>query len=224
MKYIQIQTIEKCNLKCKFCPNSYVEQSGKLMTVKLFNKIIKDLKGYKGSIALHLMNEPTLDKRLFEFIDIVHKEFPNNRLYVSTNGTILDESHLKEMMNRGVTQISVSCYTKPIFEKYKNVKGITAHNFTDVKKEQFYNRGGNIDYGVGECSGYCEKPFETMFIKWNGKAVLCCSDYKNEAVMGDVNKNTPQEIFNNKKYQVYREHLAEGKRDLTLCNKCNYAN
>ena len=28
---IQIQTIHKCNLKCSFCPNSYIKQSEEII-------------------------------------------------------------------------------------------------------------------------------------------------------------------------------------------------
>lgn len=223
MKYLQIQTKEECNLKCRFCPNSYLKQSGNLMKESTFDKILKDLKGYKGSFALHLMNEPTLDKRIPKFIKKIRDKFKTNRIYISTNGTRTDEKYLRHLMDLGVTELSISCYTKDILDKYKHMSSdnIHIHNFINPP-ESFYNRGGNIEVSQRECSGYCERPFETMYIKWDGKAVLCCSDYKGEVVMGDVNKDSMTDIFNNKKYKVYREHLKQGKRDLPLCNKCNY--
>jgi len=195
------------------------------MTKKLFSKLLSDLKGYRGSFALHLMNEPTLDDRIPEFIKEIRKDFKDNRIYVSTNGTLVNEEYLKNLFKIGLTELSISCYTKGIFDKYKHLASdkIKVHNFIEMP-DSFYNRGGNIDVSDKEVSGYCERPFETMYIKWNGECVLCCSDYNNEAIMGDASKDSLREIFNNKKYNMYRQHLSQGKRDLPLCDKCDYAN
>ena len=62
-----------------------------------------------------------------------------------------------------------------------------------------------------------------MYINAFGKAILCCSDYKFEVVMGDVNKESLEDIWNGKKYKEYRNKLKKGTREgLKLCKVCNY--
>ena len=227
IEHIQIQTKQECNLRCSFCPNSYIPQTGRLMTEKILNKIIKDLKkiNFKGKIFLYLMNEPTLDKRIFKWISKIRKEFRENIINISTNATLIDEDYIQRLFAVGLSDLDISCYSTKILDRYISLKSdkIHIHNFINPETVGIlYNRGGNVNIGKGNIGGFCERPFEQMYIKWNGKAVLCCSDYKSEVVMGDVNKNTLSEIWNNGIYKKYREHLIEGKRDLPLCNRCNY--
>jgi len=40
--------------------------------------------------------------------------------------------------------------------------------------------------------------------------------------MGNIKDNTLIEIWNNEKYQMYRNDLATGVRSLALCRTCNF--
>jgi len=224
---IQIMTIHKCNLKCKFCPNSIIPQSGDKMTDELYKKMIDELGSldYAGRITLYLMNEPFLDDRLHRFIKYARDACPKARVNISTNGVIPDWDLMDKMFHFGLSDCDISCYTEEIKGKWVNYHR-NKKNLCRIERPEdwgFYNRGGNIP-GVGRnaIGGYCERPFIQMYINAWGEAVLCCSDYKREVVMGDVNKNTLMEIWHNDKYKLYREHLEQGKRDLLLCKTCNY--
>lgn len=225
MNQIQIMTIHKCDLKCYHCPNSIIPQTGDLMNKKLFSKIIDELAemNYEKRVSLYLMNEPFLDKRIFEFIKETRSKLPNARINLSTNGVKLTIKNADKAFKNGLSDMDISCYTKEIYNKWKNYPANVMNmiNYGPMCN----NRGGNIpEMGRQERAGvgYCERPFIQMYINVWGEAVLCCSDYKREVVMGDVNKEKLIDIWNNKKYQLYREHLKQGIRDLPLCEKCNY--
>lgn len=217
-KHIQIQTQTGCNLKCPMCPNSYMKQPEKSMTLDLFNKIIDELAeiNYDGRVSLYLMNEPFLDTRLQELVRITRERLPNARINISTNGVLIDEIDLP-----GLSDCAVSCYSEAIWNKWKD-KDVNA---IDMRGHvyKYYNRGGNIEAGDDKVGGYCERPFTQMYINAFGQSILCCSDYKFEVVLGDVSENTLVEIWQGDKYNKYREVLKTNKREgLKLCQKCNY--
>jgi len=210
---IQIQTVTGCNLKCPMCPNSYMTQPKKTMSRKVFEKIINELVDidYKGRVSLYLMNEPFLDSRLKDLVAYTREQLPNNRINISTNGVLVDNIDLP-----GITDVDVSCYTQEIYDKWAD-KEVNRVNMIDYKYD-YNNRGGNIDGGKAN-TRQCERPSIQMYINAFGKAVLCCSDYKFEVVMGDVNKTSLVNIWNNKKYQSYR---SSKQRSLPLCKECSY--
>lgn len=59
-----------------------------------------------------------------------------------------------------------------------------------------------------------------MTILWDGRVVPCCMDYEGKLILGDVNKNTLQEIWNNSIW-LREAHL---KRDFSMapCLTCNH--
>ena len=75
---IQIQTIQNCNLRCKFCPNSYMEQTNNKMSMDTYKKIIDELESieYTGRVSPYLMNEPLLDDRFNDIITYTKKKLP----------------------------------------------------------------------------------------------------------------------------------------------------
>ena len=63
---IQVQTCSWCNLKCKFCPNSYLDRPREAMDMAVYDRIIQELRdiNFSGRFSPFLMNEPLLDNRL----------------------------------------------------------------------------------------------------------------------------------------------------------------
>ena len=70
-KLIAIETLNRCNGTCQFCPvNANEEQRPyHLMSEELFHSIIGQLEKikYEGQVALYCNNEPFLDKRIAQF-------------------------------------------------------------------------------------------------------------------------------------------------------------
>lgn len=224
---IQIMTKQQCNLKCSFCPNKYIEQTGYEMSNSLFSKIINELASidYNKRITLYLMNEPFLDNRLKDMVKEVREKCPKARINVSTNGILPTIQDMNELFVNGLSDADISCYSNETFNKWKDYNNKIVLNRIDPNWPHLNNRAGNVpEYGnpsrIG--NGYCERPFVQMYINAWGEAVLCCSDYKREAIMGDVNKSSLIEIWNNEKYNEYRRMLNTGKRNLILCERCNF--
>ena len=54
----------------------------------------------------------------------------------------------------------------------------------------------------------CHNLWTGLIVRYNGDVSICCLDYENKEVMGNLSKNTINEIWNNKKYR-YNHNKGE---------------
>lgn len=67
----------------------------------------------------------------------------------------------------------------------------------------------------------CPEAFEKLSINWNGDVTLCCSDYDNFMVIGNILDSDIKSIFTSKIAKVYRGVIAKhqyGK--IKCCAEC----
>ncbi|KPK93651.1 hypothetical protein AMJ80_05835 [bacterium SM23_31] len=68
----------------------------------------------------------------------------------------------------------------------------------------------------------CPKIVNEMFFIVDGRAVLCCWDFHERGVVGDIKEHTVEEIWLGETNRKYRSLLNEGKRDeIYLCSRCD---
>jgi hypothetical protein len=68
----------------------------------------------------------------------------------------------------------------------------------------------------------CPKIKQEMFFVVDGRATLCCWDFQERGVIGDINSQTVEEIWLGAVNQQYRSMLSEGRRDeIVLCSRCD---
>lgn len=69
----------------------------------------------------------------------------------------------------------------------------------------------------------CVLPFRDLNIWADGKAVLCCEDWNEEFIVGDLHTHTLREIWHGPQMtEVRRKHRARSGHDISLCAKCNH--
>ena len=68
----------------------------------------------------------------------------------------------------------------------------------------------------------CFRPFEQLYVRWNGDAVLCCCDWKGEVVLGNLLERPLREVFNSEVAARYRRSLERKDRNLPLCRSCDF--
>ena len=80
--------------------------------MNLFSKIIKDLKeiNFNNRLSLYNNNEPLLDKRIFEMIEICRKELPNCFIEIKTNARSLTFEKLLQLFNSGLDYLYINDY------------------------------------------------------------------------------------------------------------------
>lgn len=92
---IEIETQNRCNNDCPFCPVNRNNDTRKhaVMDEKIFYELIDQLRAmdYRGTISLFSNNEPLIDKRILHFIEHARKNLPNARHALYTNAILLDK-------------------------------------------------------------------------------------------------------------------------------------
>ena len=89
---IQIQTFTGCNADCIFCPygaTSDAQPKGR-MPPDLFRRIIDEAARHRvRRVSPYLMNEPLMDRDLFDKIRYIHAAIPGCKVVVTSNGHFL---------------------------------------------------------------------------------------------------------------------------------------
>lgn len=88
-------------------------------------------------------------------------------------------------------------------------------------------RLGSLGLGDPHAAGVrpataCVRPFREMNIWADGRAVLCCEDWNEQHVVGDLNRQTLQEIWRGAALRAVREAHSRGcGGDIAICGSCN---
>ena len=91
----------------------------------------------------------------------------------------------------------------------------------------FSTRLGSRNFSEGEPSASAEKhpcvlPFRELNIWSDGKAVLCCEDWNEENVVGDLNTQTLEEIWRGTAMRHARRlHALLRGEEIPICSRCN---
>lgn len=149
---VYIETISSCNRKCNYyyyAPGSDATKNGRKMSMETFEKIIDDFAqfNYSNLIYLYDINEPLLDKRMPDFIQIVAQKLPNAQIYIFSNGDLANIDIVKEYFEKGLTHFVFSLHDHKNDEKIKQIMSEIGRekfmiaDMTILKPEEFMNRG-----------------------------------------------------------------------------------
>lgn len=246
-EFVQIQTITGCNLSCACCPANksdalYGGLGGRdphLMSPETFARITRELKeiDYAGAIQLFLMNEPTLDPLLAERVAALRVACPRARLRISSNGVAATEELVNALFAAGLDELVVDDYLRGKIAARFAAMRIDSRGGTlrvvsregaavpDPLGHGIYNRAGNAPGASSEplpASRFCDRPSRFLYLNWQGRALLCCSDWTFEEVVGDVREQGLMEIWRGEPLRSIRRMLAEGERDQGICARCDF--
>ena len=236
-KYIEIETVNRCNGECSFCPvNKYSSQREyHKMSKELFESIIEQLVEleYNGLIALFSNNEPFIDDQIEEFARYTKEKLPDAYVYLYTNGTLLTKERVFNIIkyldflqidnyNPGKEKpYTITEAEKIIFENGFEKK----YNYFEIDKEAIRSsRGGNspnskVYYSIDAA---CCLPYVQMVVRPDGKISLCCNDALGENTLGDLTKNRILDIWNGALYDRVRKRISSGRYNFASCKYCNY--
>lgn len=99
-----IETVNICNAKCWFCPQpDHIRKKG-YMDFDIFKKIIDEISLHRDSvksIALFMDGEPTLHKKLIEFLSYVKSKKIRN-VYLSSNMEFFNENLIDKIFENNL--------------------------------------------------------------------------------------------------------------------------
>ena len=67
----------------------------------------------------------------------------------------------------------------------------------------------------------CAEAFDKLSVNWNGDVTLCCSDYDNFMIVGNLLDMDLRQIFNSRAADAYRQMIAKGQYGrIKCCSMC----
>lgn len=237
-EHIEIETINRCNGVCDFCPVSKENdmRPKKYMNEKLFQKIIIELAAlnYTGRLALFSNNEPFLDERILKFHEYARTMLPNARMHLFTNGTLLtldkfieiikyldeliiDNYHQELRLHKNSQIIADYCEEHPELKEKVTIVLRKPHEILTSRGGDAPNRKKMLSYPNAKCV----LPFKQMIIRPDGKISLCCNDPYGKCTLGDLNSESLTDIWYGKAFDEVRKLLLKGRGKLEHCHNCD---
>ena len=240
-RLVNIETINRCNGSCAFCPaNARSEKrSLKKMDEMMYKNIINQLAeiSWEGQIFLNVNNEPLLDKNIIEYARYAKETLGSNVLLsMFTNGTLLTIEKLEKLaeyldiliINNYGERYSLNENNRKIY-KYvkKNRKYFENIDITINRRysqEILATRAGsapNKKEKNNNVNSPCIYPFTDLTIFPDGKVGLCCNDCFEVTDYGNINEEKLIEIWNSQKFDVVRNRMEKGRNYFEFCKECD---
>lgn len=236
-KVILIETRNTCTRKCWFCKFGQERKDEAIIEMEwsLIERIVYNLKdlNYRGRISWYGTNEPLLEKRILKILQFSRHHCPHAFLSFITNGDLLDASVYHDLRSSGLDALGVSIYDDKTYEKVRRIRDerLVMIDMRPLPPGRLENRAGNVKrnpeffevFQQRYANQSCGRPFSMMMLNPKGQVVLCCSDMYGDVIMGDVQEQRLEEIWNNELFHHYRTTLVEqGRKNLKLCSSCSY--
>jgi radical SAM protein with 4Fe4S-binding SPASM domain len=118
VEYI-VETTAKCNIYCPMCPRETHPQPKADMEPQVFERLVADAQTSAEHMMLIGLGEPLLDRNIFDRIAYCERHGISTLL--STNGTLLDETAAKKLLDSPLEHITLSFdgATKETFERFR---------------------------------------------------------------------------------------------------------
>lgn len=241
---LEVETTNYCNRACWFCLHGQQKIAKKIdMPDWMIDKIITELvdMDWRGELLWFSINEPLMDKRIFEVIQQSSQALPHCRTRINTNGDLLTQDILEKLFDHGLWRLAVSLYDKETETKVKALdlkgKNVEFNHFFLTEKEEgvpkfyhFNSRAGAIPELTAtddhKYRGYdCWRPFRKMALRHDGQLKLCCNDMDGKTFDDGLNEKdkTLLELWYSPEMEHYRTVLkTKGRSTLKTCRDCNF--
>lgn len=238
---VNIETINRCNSTCAFCPANALSDKRPKCTItdELYKSIIDQLAdwGYEGHLTLYGNNEPLLDQGIVEKHKYAREKLPNSFIFMSTNGLILTLDKVRALQPY-VDQLIINNYANE-YKLHKNIQEIydyiKAHEdeFEDIEiiiqmrylQEVLTNRAGFAPNKLKTEKTYnqtCLLPYTDLWIEPNGKVGICCCDSLEVTDFGDVSTTPLKEVWEGERLQNLRKAIVTGRDKFPFCKHCDF--
>ena len=173
---------------------------------------------YDGVFAFHIYNEPLIDPRLFPFIVYTKAKCTKSKILILTSGFYLDQQIADELAELGIWILAVTAYSRSEFNR---LSGLDVKVPYYVFEAEFVDLKSIYDRTPVGIKTLCHAPIGEVSVTCTGDVVLCCRDWKRMHKFGNLNRETLYSILNKKQTLDVHNNLAQGRRVLHLCQRCD---
>ena len=238
--FVELETINRCNGSCSFCPaNKNVDiRKEMFMSFDLFENIINQLSdlNYTGYFALSSNNEPFLDERIIDFAKYANEKLTQAHICMYTNGTLLSVKKFKEIISY-LNELIIDNYNNnlSLIEPCKKIKEYIENNNPELsqkvticirKQNEILNSRGGLAVNRKNIQvinkAKCSVPYHKMTIRPDGKVSLCCSDTYGKFTLGDLKNESLVDVWYGNEYTKIRTALQKGRGAIDYCKNCDH--
>lgn len=232
INYLDINVVDHCNLKCKYCANFCPLAHEKYLDVEEFNKDCERLSSLSNkrikTIRL-LGGEPLLHPRLTEIAAITRRHFPLSGIDLVTNGLLLLQMPGEFWAQCKACGVVIAISHYPIKLNYKRIKSIAKEygviTSYGKKSRGMYKWLLDINGGqdIKESHTYCFRANQCTVLQ-EGKIYACSLppwiNYFNDYFGKDlkVSESDYIDIYKIKKFEDIQRFLG---KPIPFCKYCN---
>jgi radical SAM protein with 4Fe4S-binding SPASM domain len=235
-----IETVNRCTRECWFCKFGQPRQaeSFERMPWELIEKIVDNLVDldFTGRVSWFKINEPMVDKRIFDIVALTKRKLPRCFCSLVSNGDLITDEVITKFRQAGLDRLGISVYDHETFKKMQSLQQVQFLKLIDHRthKESAFveNRGGNIQLVTLATQKQlqddftdrdCKRPSTSINVTPDGTVVLCCADFYRDVVLGNVATQRLEEVWYGETLSEIRDKLAtSGRRGLKLCEGCTH--
>lgn len=236
---ISIETINRCNSTCEFCPANKNDESRpfKKMTEDLFFKIIAELKelNYSGYLNLYVNNEPFMDTRIEAWYRYAKEQLPNAKMLLYSNGLLITRERFekiipyidKMIINNYSDELVLHDNIRDLYEYVKDNPSLSEKDITiQIRyiREILTNRAGVAPNKTQKATNHkvCIMPYTDITIFPDGTIGLCCSDALEKTNYGNVSTQSLYEIWTSDVYRQLRLKIGTDRDSYGFCKGCDF--
>ena len=236
---ISLELSQACNRRCFYCPQSTTPKKQQIVSQEVWNTFLKRLEeiNWRGIVAFHFFNEPTLVPKFPEYVREVKARLPKCMPYLFTNGD--RPAIIEEALQAGLFVATISQHppfkegwSEPIdalkkkWGMHVRVQRIlpvaeAGKPVDDFNGEiiEMHNQAGRIDV-AWEPLKKCIHESGAMWIDVEGNMLMCCRDYDHEYKFGNIMDRGIKDIWYSPKALKIRQLVSKGVSATKLCNGC----
>lgn len=236
---ISLEISQACNRHCIYCPQNEAPKKQKIVTQEVWKTFLNRLEemNWRGIVAFHFFNEPTLVPKFPEYIRELKQRIPKCMPYLFTNGdrpAIIEQAFQAGLFVATITQHPPykEGWDEPInalkkkYGMHVRVQRILPVAEAGKKQDNFngeviemHNQAGRIDV-EWEPFEKCIHESGAMWIDVEGNMLMCCRDYEHEYKFGNIMDRSIKDIWYSPKSVKVRKLVNKGISATKLCNGC----
>jgi radical SAM protein with 4Fe4S-binding SPASM domain len=233
IRMVEIETRTICNRRCSYCPNSDHSRPDAEMPEPLFVSIIAQLSdlGFDGRMSFHFYNEPLLDDRLERFVAQACAALPEMRVVLYSNGDLLTRARFEALLAAGVETLWITNHGRSAahcrwrHELPPDLRRHLRYQTKDNPEIFWTNRGGllpHVAHVDAPLAVPCTALATSLVVDAHGHVVLCYEDYEGRVTLGNLQRQSIEEVWNSPRARTLRRRLLRGDRTCTApCRGCN---